>query len=435
MSEAPVSIGDAKPVRVGLVSCTNPSVKLSTTDIWDSWRSSLIVSKDHYRLRNGAWSGGGPFYVHHRSQKNHDMLELLETSYGHTYKYLMGGVGWYNQATWSTVPKQPPDWEDVYIDLQGYYPTGRARTLPGAPVANIGQFLVELRDLPQTPGRGFLYNKGDIFRGFSKLSDIPKRALHHVKNFRNLGSEYLNVLFGWKPFVSDLRKMYNLQRNADAALTRLISENGKGIRRRAILEEDTNTTEYTRAYTQPYAGLLSSKPFWYPGKSFVRVQRTVETKVWYAARYQYFIPEVNLQSSQWTKRAKAALFGVYPTPELLWEVLPWSWLIDWYTNFGDVATNLSYHPAENLISNYSFVMKHVKEKTVATCHVSHPPQSSQFITVEGHDHTFRSVYKSETKARAGGVNPFGLNVKWSDLSPYQISIVAALGLSRSSFAK
>jgi hypothetical protein len=345
----------------------------------------------------------------------------------------MGGVGWYTFPTWSTVPYAEPDWPSVYVDLQSYYPTGRARTLPGAPVANIGQFLVELRDLPQTPGRGFLYNKGDIFRGFAKLSDIPKRALHHLKNFRNHGSEYLNVVFGWKPFVSDLRKMYNLQKRADAALTRLIRQNGKGIRRKATLEHDKQSQSFTKEYNYPYSGLLSQKPYRYSGKSFVRVQRTVETKVWYAARYQYFIPEENLQSSQWTKRAKLALMGAYPSPELLWEVMPWSWLVDWFTNFGDVATNLSYHPAENLISNYSFVMKHVKEETVATCHVSHPAQSSQYITVKSVDHTFRSVYKSETKARAGGVNPFGLDVRWADLSPYQMSIVAALGLSRSSF--
>lgn len=433
MSAAPASIGDEFSTTVGLISTTNPAVNLSSTKIWDNWRSSLIVSKDHRRLRNGAWDGGGPFYVHKFAQANRDMLDLVEYSYGHKYVYRMGGVGWYTMPVWSTVPKEAPSWESVYTDLQSHYPTGRARTLPGAPVANLGQFLVELRDLPQTPGRKFLYNKGDLFRGLPRLADLPKRALHHITNFRNLGSEYLNVVFGWKPFVSDLRKLYNYQRLMDDAFAKLVRENGKGIRRRATLESDTVSDVYTKAYTQPYAGLLSGKPYRYSGKSFVRVQRTVKTEVWYAARYQYFIPEENLQSSQWTKKAKLALMGGYPSPELLWEVMPWSWLIDWFTNFGDVASNLSYHPAENLISNYSFVMKHVKEETVATCHVSHPAQNSQYITVEAQDHTFRSIYKSEVKSRAGGANPFGLDVSWNSLTPYQLSIVAALGLSRGLF--
>jgi hypothetical protein len=157
----------------------------------------------------------------------------------------------------------------------------------------------------------------------------------------------------------------------------------------------------------------------------------VKTRVWYSARYRYFIPEEHLQSSLWTKAAKAALFGVLPTPELLWEVVPWSWLIDWFTNVGDIASNLSWTPAENLIADYSFVMKHIEEKVVTTNYTFFPPRITPAYNYKGVDHTFTRVEKREVKLRAGDLNPFGLGVTLPSLSGRQLGILAALGISRS----
>jgi len=42
-----------------------------------------------------------------------------------------------------------------------------------------------------------------------------------------------------------------------------------------------------------------------------------------------------------------------------------------------------------------------------------------------------SIYTVETKLRDGTGNPFGLSVKLNSLSTYQLSILAALGISRS----
>lgn len=239
-------------------------------------------------------------------------------------------------------------------------------------------------------------------------------------------------MFGWKPFVSDVRKLYNLWSDIDKRMAQIVRENGKSINRRAVLEQETTTEELRDSYPGawrwiPGAFSLTTNS----GSSQWVATRTTTTKVWYAANYRYYIPDVG--SSQWTRRARLALFGGLPTPELLWSVLPWSWLIDWFGNVGDVISNLSPNAVDNLVQNYHYTMKHVKVLTVLT---------STSVQEEVDFRAFGSWYwprlearcssqlVTESKVRDGTGSPFGLNARFPSLSTYQLSILAALGASK-----
>lgn len=145
------------------------------------------------------------------------------------------------------------------------------------------------------------------------------------------------------------------------------------------------------------------------------------------AKYQYYIPDTS--SWQWDARARAVLFGALPTPSVVWEVLPWSWMVDWFTNVGDVMSNASVNAVDNLVALYSYIMEH-KTTTVECTAVSQwESKYNQYWAYPGGSCT--SVGKStvETKARCGG-SPFGMGITFSGLSAGQGAILAALGLSR-----
>jgi hypothetical protein len=99
---------------------------------------------------------------------------------------------------------------------------------------------------------------------------------------------------------------------------------------------------------------------------------------------------------------------------------------------------MSPNAVDNLVQNYGFVMKHVKETHIATAHVSIPSFNNRIVTTNiGYDlpaigHQFRSKEISETKMRMGGLTPFGPGVSPNGLSGRQASILAALGISRGS---
>jgi len=291
---------------------------------------------------------------------------------------------------------------------------------------------VELRDLPKLPFG---------LRGRTAFADIPKvlwRRLKETLNWRTefarkralklTANEFLNYQFGWLPFVSDVRKMYNLWHTVDSRIAQLIREQGRFIRHQAVVSEERTVDVVSETdYPYPYANVYGSVPLFMSGSTRYTVTRETYEKIWFSGSFRYYIP--SLPGSQWTTRAKLALFGALPTPELLWEVLPWSWLVDWFSNAGDVISNASPNAVDDLTCRYSFVMKHKTVTTTAQATVVHPG-SDVYYHYPAVNHTFRSVNKIETKARTGGGNPFGLNVQLPDLSARQLGILAALGISR-----
>lgn len=311
-------------------------------------------------------------------------------------------------------------------DLDRQFPTGYQKARPGNPVASLGQFLIELRDFPAVPFKRAL-------QGGAPFKDIPKIALKELSDFKNLGSEYLNVVFGWKPFVSDLRKMYHLWETLDEQMSQIIRENGKNIRRRATILNEKSSTQTVKQYATPFADVRGGIPNWTQGSTQVTTTTIEERRVWFSGSFRYYIPDVS--SSQWDKRARVALFGALPTPELLWEVLPWSWLVDWFGNIGDVVSNFSVNAVQNLTSNYAFVMEHKRTTTIWQADVTSvalQPCLPWICSDGAFGGTASTLHVKETKSRSGTGNPFGLNVQLNSLSNYQLGILAALGLSRSS---
>jgi len=415
---------------------------------------ALIVSQPHYRLANGAWSGGGPFYAYHDSLIHRG--EYVANSWydwGQSKgPFRAKGVRIFG-IDWSLPGASP--WKPFQAEkerLLSYFPTAFARTRPGNPKASLGVFLSELRDLPRISG-------GSLFRTIPKgtpFTRYPSVLLDQLRKFMSLspsawkvakgatylgrtaGEEYLNLEFGWRPFISDLRKLYELQRSIDKEIDRLIRENGKWIRRRTTLENETSVTQDTlggvRNYTLWAVVGGPGDNIWRDCTSDVRVTTVKTTRRWFSGSYRYWIPDIG--SPQWTRRAKAALYGVLPTPKLVWDATPWTWLLDWFGNMGDIVSNLSLNAAGYPVLRWSFLMEETKTTVTATakCWVKgNQPGAPGYQEWPGVDTTFSSTRTTVSRLRVEGSNPFGLGLPtftWPELTPRQAAILVALGVTR-----
>lgn len=440
--------------------------------VWNQTVRALLASEGHLRLRNGSWSGGGPFFQTSVNQEHWGLYEHPS--------YVRLGVGF--PATKflgvSPCPIGPPPSNlmsglrtaaQASTDVSSYFAAGYNRARPGRPAGSLGQFLVEgARDFPAIPALSSLglgpkqafmrWLQGDGPQAVNPLNgrfvpvrklgpslldgnparraprgDNPAwRALQRLSDFRNLGHEYLNIVFGWEPFVRDLQKLYRVWKDIDKRIAQLIRENGKGIRRKATVSEDKSSSQTQTFYPFPWANVNYAVPSFGTGGTWYTATTTTYSKIWFTANFRYFIPDIG--SSRWTQKATRVLFGVQPTPELLWTVLPWSWLVDWFSNAQDTIANLNDGAVENLTFRNGYIMKHTYTQSVyhahvyrAPLHILTPPASSW----DGVDHSFNSFFEKEEKIREGGWNPFGLHVQFPDLTARQVGILAALGLTRS----
>jgi hypothetical protein len=389
---------------------------------------ALVVTQGHRRFRNGSWSGGGPFLVRKSTLANTMKVLTFYPAFQWTpAKYQVFQVANALSAGAGTAASLKNPWTTTEKDgLNTLYSSGYAKARPGNPVAGLGQFIIELRDLPQIPFTSLYASQRKV-----PFAAIPGILLRTLEGFRSLGSEYLNVVFGWKPFVSDLRKTYYLWQAIDKQMAQIVRDNGKGIRRKRTLSDDTVMTETAKTGTCTVYGFPPIQPEWVVTWN-CRITTQLKTKVWWAGSFRYYIPDVS--SSAWNKRARLALFGALPTPELLWSVLPWSWLIDWFSNVGDVISNISPNAIPNLTTDYAYVMRHTTRTVDNRAHASWPrkPKTVWYDTGwDSGDETWHSVYKFETKERFGGVHPFGVSVGGNvQMTAQRYAILSALGISR-----
>lgn len=403
-----------------------PSGHFSGATLYGYQYDALLLSEGHYKLKTGAWSGGGPFYCVHNSLLNTGGRIIPKAIYGgttHLHYHLNGIAGAIStvRPSWATV-SSAPTWATTESSLKADLTTGFTRTRPGNPVASLGQFLIELRDLPD-PG---LAASGAGL----KISRMKDRLKQFVTLEQNIGSQYLNAVFGWLPFVKDLREIYNLTQNIDKALGKIIRENNKPITRRATLENSVTTSTTHTVANNPFAHVLGGPPVPMSGISVLDVTSKTTRRGWYVGKYRYYIPDTN--SLQWRRRATAALFGVLPTPSLLYSVMPFSWLTDYFFNIGQIMSNLSQNAVDNLVNIYTYAMRNEIIETESHVYANwsgnyNPPN----FVWDGGSCTVSVSKRNEIKARQGGANPFGFSVKLKDLSSYQLAILAALGMSRS----
>lgn len=324
------------------------------------------------------------------------------TRYGETYR----GPAWPADPYVAIrgLSEVKPD-DDNFMIVKGV--TAISRCIPTNPVADSAVFLGELREgLPKIIGKDLIKNK--------------------FKDYRKVGSEYLNIEFGWKPIISDFRKFASAADKADKVVQQLQRDSGKLIRRKYTFpDEISDTVEY---YQNAYAFLpggyvLSTNQYEGPGVLTVTTNTVIKTK--FSGAFCYHL---NLGTTLPDRLARSAaetrkLSGLELTPEVMWNLAPWSWAADWFGNFGDAMHNISRFQQDGLVMPYGYIMR---EKTLTRTYTLRGGQPLQAGKTNG-DLSMTFVFNSKNRLRA---TPFGFGFDMNALTGRQSAILGALGINR-----
>jgi hypothetical protein len=371
------------------------------------------------------YTDGGPFNKW-AFTTNCTLPSTLKTFTGksasYDYKYVGGFIpnflptnSWFGDlyAYYKLIGSQPvfkPNGTHSWGDVSSYGASAWKKFRPGKPAADAAVFIGEIRDLPRmlkTTARAWR----DAY--VSRFGRRPKAAT------KKAADHWLNTQFGWLPFLNDLRKFHRTWTKADKIIAYLVRNNGRWIKRGGAVKEEELETETLASYSDErmYPVLTSQYFPSYPSRGSAIVQRITRQKVWFEALFRYYIPNIN--SVTWRDEALSSLYGLNVTPELIWELTPWSWLVDWFTNVGDVLSNMSgAGPVSNLTAKYAYVMGTTETLIRLTSFAKlSPPTVGTW------------EYSVSRKSRVEA-NPFGFGVTWESLTPRQWSILGALGITR-----
>jgi hypothetical protein len=151
--------------------------------------------------------------------------------------------------------------------------------------------------------------------------------------------------------------------------------------------------------------------------------RTVERRRWFSGAFTYHVPVDESRYGRLAKQASDArkLYGATIDPEVLWNLTPWSWAADWIANTGDIMSNVSDAITDGLVMRYGYLMEHTIIKDTYTL--------AGFDIIGVPSNSLITSFSTETKRRVRAT-PYGFGLTWEGFTPYQLSILAALGISR-----
>lgn len=386
--------------------------------------SQRTTSVSHAKDRNGAYREGGPFYTSL-------VRDFIKASHVDNVDFTNLGII-YSGPCYGNYPTEAEMSKLGYANISRKFgsldenqmkkdgTTAISLCNPLNPAANLGTTLAESvkEGIPSLPGIQQWKAKTQVLRG--------------------LGSEYLNYIFGWAPLAHEVNETVKAARQHRDLLSQY--HRGEGSDTHRTFRFPSSTSRSSLPATAPTSWHMVSTYNGAHGSRQVSLVR--ETKRWFEGVFTYALPS---STDSWRKALgfgsdADALFGLTLTPDLLWELTPWSWAVDWFSNTGFVIKNVTDFGLAGLVMRYGYMMEESIETIVAegTCPdvkcmayrtTNTPPQYYAVDDVTRSPGTWAYGTECVTKRRIPA-SPFGFGIGWEGLSPTQLAITAALGITR-----
>lgn len=300
--------------------------------------------------------------------------------------------------------------------------TAISRVRPNKPTVNLAVTIGELRNLKEIPKM-----LGSIMARSETLRDI----------FRNSGSEYLNVQFGWAPLVRDVIGLAQIVSNSRALLEQHEREIDRLVRRRYQFDTQVNTEEKlsktisSQAYELRSTSVGSQTQLVSTRASVnapVEITSTV-VKSYFSGAFRIYDPELHFLEKRLAEFENNAntLLGTRLDPEVLWNLQPWTWLFDWVFNFGDILGNISAF-SDGIVMQYGYLMREEnirKDIRFSSGVWSRTGTSTWVRSTDPLEVTLTTLRKRRVKA-----SPFGFGLDPETFTESQWAILLALGMSK-----
>lgn len=376
------------------------------------WKGIQVTdSEGHRKSKDGHYHEGGPFFtvriqpdIHYRN------VELLGGTTAVGYYFYNGPV---------TVRFIPINYGDF---LSHASPMDDIDKLADNSFLDpYGAEAISIVD-PMNPNAATGTALGEILR--DKRIPVPGIELWRQRtlNAKSAGSEYLNAVFGWMPLLSDVMDTAQSIRDVGIILENYRSASGTNVQREfEFPHEFTESTDLvgTSQAEAYYGGNISR---FNNGASPITRRTETTTRRWFSGEFTYHAAEGKSLDDILRARTEAEkLFGTTITPDLLWELTPWSWAIDWFSNASNVVHNVGAFLQAGLVMRYGYIME---EKTIVQTY------EQPAVCLAGASGGLPPSSITYSVKRRRDANPFGFGIGWEGLSPTQLAITAALGITR-----
>lgn len=303
---------------------------------------------------------------------------------------------------------------------------------------NLFRNAVELRDLPSS-----ILSLKETVRNFTKLYNSLSHStdLRHIifdvkKSAKDIPNEYLSYHFGWKATWKDLQDWLNLPAKLEKKYNFLIRRAGKPTTfrsKRSFVSGESGVSgfdydQFNLEFQDPNKGDGISS----------RIERTSEVRLVINATFDFpTVEPVSFRGYNFYDR-----IGLIPRPTDIYNLVPWTWLVDWFSGLGNYVELIDNTLRDPSLINWGMISC-VSTGRLVTEFQSRSQSNHQSyyngslvsnndsVTVNRHTSTYE--FTCETRRDLATFLDVSRTSVPTSLSSYQTSILGALLAQRTKF--
>jgi hypothetical protein len=293
---------------------------------------------------------------------------------------------------------------------------------------SLARNVAELKDLPRSIAQA-RQTAVDLKAVYNSLSGSPKlrSKIFDLSNkaAANLPGEYLSYHFGWKQLHKDLSDLTALPEKLSKKLNFLIQRSNKQTTFRKIQESesgesgvsgfvyDTFDHEWEQSHTS-------------------RIVRKHKTTLVVNGVFDF--PPIN--NVQLRQRFFADQVGLIPRFIDVYNIIPWTWLIDWFTGLGNYLELIEETNHDPVLVNWGMITTHTSGKLITNLSYINATQEDFYLnnirvsptaaTNRTLNHTSVLSYECRTRRNVARVPGMEVTSIPDTLTGYRASIIGAL---------
>lgn len=307
--------------------------------------------------------------------------------------------------------------------LKGFSPFSRAYSL--------SRNIAELKDLPRSILQ-LRQTADDLKAVYSALRDSPKTRARVFdlsnKAASNIPGEYLSYHFGWKQLHKDLRELVELPEKLGKKINFLIRRSGKLTTFRSKRDIVWGANGIASGYV--YDNTNGDKE-WETTHNH-RISGSSQVRLVVSATFDF--PPINVPHLR--RRFFADQVGLIPRFTDVYNIIPWTWLVDWFTGFGNYLELIEEVNHDPLLINWGLISCHTTGQLTTEFSYINATQNDVYVngsrvspaaaTNVVHHHTSVLDFECQTRSNVASVYDVERTTEPNSLTGYRQSILAAL---------
>jgi hypothetical protein len=286
--------------------------------------------------------------------------------------------------------------------------------------------LAELRDLPRSILQ-LQTTLGELKKLYVSLQTSPslrKKIFDLGGVAKQVPNEYLSYHFGWKQTYKDIVDLLESPAKINRRFNFLLSRAGK-----------PTTFRLKRSFVSGQSGVsgfnYDTSPYESDPSSSSRIERSSELRLVINAIFDFPpVCGVRFLYDQWIDR-----LGIVPRVTDVYNLVPWSWLVDYFTGLGNYIESIEVINKDEGLINWGLITCVTEGKLITDFKSKSQSRSQLYVNnvqtqntvlVRENRHTSVYNYKCETRRDVATILDVNCTSDPVSLSAYQKSIIGAL---------